>query len=112
MEPEEQFVNAESAAPSDIDAYIAGFPMDVQQRLEQTRGLILEIAPDAVQSISYAIPTFKLNRRRWCTLQPIKSTLVCTQSRWHSSSLKLTSSRTKPTRARCSFCTRKRCRSR
>ncbi len=48
---------------ADIDAYIAGFPVDIQQRLEQIRSLILEIAPDAVESISYAMPTFKLNGR-------------------------------------------------
>lgn len=48
---------------ADIEAYIAGFPADIQRRLEQIRDLILEIAPDAVASISYAMPTFKLNGR-------------------------------------------------
>ena len=48
---------------ADIDAYIAGFPSDIQRRLEQIRSLILEIAPDAAASISYAMPTFKLNGR-------------------------------------------------
>ena len=48
---------------TEIDAYIAGFPSDVQQRLEQIKALILEIAPDAAQSISYAMPAFKLNGR-------------------------------------------------
>ena len=37
--------------------------MDIQGRLEQIRSLILETAPNAATSISYAIPAFKLNGR-------------------------------------------------
>lgn len=48
---------------ADIDAYIAGFPVDIQGRLEQVRSLILEIAPDATEGIGYAMPAFKLNGR-------------------------------------------------
>lgn len=46
---------------ADIDGYIAGSPSDTRQQLEQIRSLVLEIAPDAVESVSYAMPTFKLN---------------------------------------------------
>jgi uncharacterized protein YdhG (YjbR/CyaY superfamily) len=44
-----------------IDEYIAGFPPEVQARLTQVRELIRATAPDATETISYAIPTFDLN---------------------------------------------------
>ena len=44
-----------------IDEYIAEFPPDTQARLKQVRELVRETAPDdAVETISYAIPTFDL----------------------------------------------------
>ncbi|MGH2538321.1 MAG: iron chaperone [Candidatus Promineifilaceae bacterium] len=46
-----------------IDEYIAGFPSDVQAVLEQVRATIKAAAPDAEETISYAIPTFKLHGR-------------------------------------------------
>ena len=47
-------------APKDIDDYIAGFPNDVQEILEKIRMTIRKAAPDAVETISYQIPTFTL----------------------------------------------------
>ncbi len=47
--------------PETIDDYIAGFPEDVQKILQQVRSAIREIAPAAVETISYGIPTFNLN---------------------------------------------------
>lgn len=47
--------------PKDIDEYIAAFPPAMQKLLEQMRSTIQEAAPQAVEAISYAIPTFKLN---------------------------------------------------
>src|SRR5690242_10750414 len=44
-----------------IDAYIAGFPEDVQVLLEKVRTTIKMVAPKSVETISYGIPTFKLN---------------------------------------------------
>lgn len=44
-----------------IDEYIKTFPVDVQKRLEKFRQIIHETAPEAVETISYAMPTFKLN---------------------------------------------------
>jgi len=44
-----------------IDEYIAGFPADIQKMLEQIRATIRKAAPDAKETISYAIPTFTLN---------------------------------------------------
>jgi uncharacterized protein YdhG (YjbR/CyaY superfamily) len=44
-----------------MDAYIASFPKEVQGILEKIRQAIRRAAPDAVETISYQIPTFKLN---------------------------------------------------
>lgn len=44
-----------------IDEYIAGFPAAVQQQLQLVRATIKAAAPDAVETIKYAIPTFILN---------------------------------------------------
>ena len=44
-----------------IDEYIAGFPPETQKVLKQMRALIKATAPDATETISYAIPTFDLN---------------------------------------------------
>ena len=45
---------------SSIDAYIAGFPKEVRERLESVRAAIRKVAPDAEEKISYQIPTFSL----------------------------------------------------
>lgn len=52
---------SERSTATTIDAYIAEFPAEVRERLEQVRTLVREIAPDATETISYAIPTFDLN---------------------------------------------------
>ena len=44
-----------------IDAYIAGFPNDVQTILQQVRATIREATPEAEETIKYAMPTFTLN---------------------------------------------------
>ena len=46
--------------PGDIDEYIAGFPPDVQEKLEEIRAVIREAAPGATEKISYRMPTFFL----------------------------------------------------
>jgi len=46
---------------STIDEYISSFPKDIQKVLEEIRSAIRKAAPDAVEAISYGIPTFKLN---------------------------------------------------
>ncbi len=47
-------------APKTIDEYIADFPPDVQEILEKIRQTIRKAAPDAEETISYQMPTFKL----------------------------------------------------
>ena len=44
-----------------IDEYIKTFPEDVQSILERMRQTIRKAAPEAVEAISYQMPTFKLN---------------------------------------------------
>lgn len=46
--------------PKSIDEYIAGFPPDVQEILEKIRITIRKAAPDAEETFSYQMPTFKL----------------------------------------------------
>jgi len=51
----------EQTAPQNIDEYITGFPKDVQEILEKVRMTIRKAAPEAEETINYAIPTFTLN---------------------------------------------------
>ncbi len=44
-----------------IDAYIAGFPKEVQEKLQQMRATIKKAAPKAEEAIKYGIPTFVQN---------------------------------------------------
>jgi uncharacterized protein YdhG (YjbR/CyaY superfamily) len=44
-----------------IDDYIATFPKEIQAVLEQVRQAIRHAAPQAVETISYGMPTFDLN---------------------------------------------------
>ena len=46
-----------------IDAYIGRFPRDVQLILKKIRATIRKAAPAAEESISYRIPTYRLNGR-------------------------------------------------
>ena len=50
-----------SPKPTSIDNYIEGFPPEVRKALELVRRTVKEVAPEAEETISYAIPTFKLN---------------------------------------------------
>ena len=49
------------STPTNTDAYIAGFPADVQIILKQVRATIKKATPDAEETISYGMPAFKLN---------------------------------------------------
>ena len=44
-----------------IDEYIAEFPPETQTILQKVRATIRETAPEAQETINYAIPTFTLN---------------------------------------------------
>jgi uncharacterized protein YdhG (YjbR/CyaY superfamily) len=43
-----------------IDEYIGGFPAEVQEILEKIRQTIHNAAPEAGETISYQMPTFKM----------------------------------------------------
>ena len=53
-------MKTDQPAPKTIDEYIAGFPQDVREILEEIRKTIREAAPDAAETISYQMPTFTL----------------------------------------------------
>lgn len=44
-----------------IDEYIVAFPPDIRKKLQSVRQAIKDAAPEAVESISYQMPAFKLN---------------------------------------------------
>jgi uncharacterized protein YdhG (YjbR/CyaY superfamily) len=56
-----------------IDEYIAEFPPATQKLLRQMRDLIRHVAPEAVEAISYAIPTFDLHGRHLVHFAGFKS---------------------------------------
>ena len=58
-----------------IDDYVAGFLPETRTVLEELRGLIRTEAPDADETISYAIPTFDLNGKHPCHFAAFKSHL-------------------------------------
>lgn len=47
-----------TAKPENIDAYIAGFPGDVQKSLELVRKTVKQAAPGAEETIKYNMPAF------------------------------------------------------
>lgn len=51
-----------NAAPN-VEAYIDQFPEEVQELLRKLREIVRENAPEAVESISYGMPAYKLNKK-------------------------------------------------
>lgn len=47
--------------PKNIDEYIAGFPPEIQAKLEKLRATIRKAAPQAEEAIKYMMPTFVQN---------------------------------------------------
>ena len=54
-------MDSNQKSPANIDEYIAGFPKDIQLILQKIRETIKKAAPDAVEAISYQMPTFKFH---------------------------------------------------
>ena len=54
-------MKTKQATPENIDEYIAGFPDDIQGKLQKIRMTIRKAAPQAEEKISYQIPAFALN---------------------------------------------------
>ena len=53
-------MESEKTPPRNVDEYIAGFPDEVQVKLEKLRATIKAAAPEAEEKISYQMPTFAL----------------------------------------------------
>jgi len=51
----------ERSTPKNVDDYISWFPEETQKLLVEIRNLIKKHAPEAVETISYNIPAYKLN---------------------------------------------------
>ncbi len=49
------------SAAETIDEYISEFPSETRKLLKDMRAIIKATAPEATETISYAIPTFDLN---------------------------------------------------
>lgn len=49
--------------PNNIDEYIQQYPKSIQEILTKIRQIVIELAPQATETISYQIPTFKLGKR-------------------------------------------------
>ena len=50
-----------TSSPATIDAYLADFPADIQQKLTAMRTTIQQAAPGATEAIKYGMPTFVLH---------------------------------------------------
>lgn len=48
-------------SPETVDEYIAGFPPNVRQKLEQIRSAVRALVPEAEETIKYRVPTFVLH---------------------------------------------------
>lgn len=46
---------------NEIDKYITGFPIEIQEILQQIRAIIKETAPEVTESIAYGMPAYKTN---------------------------------------------------
>ena len=68
-----------------IDAYLGSLPEDQRTALQTLRSQIARAAPDAVETISYGMPTFKLGRhflvsfagwKAHCSLYPLTDSFL------------------------------------
>lgn len=50
-----------NSKPKDIDSYIAGFPQEIQEKLQELRHIIQKAAPKTIETISYGMPAYKQN---------------------------------------------------
>lgn len=48
---------------NEIDQYILQFPEETRDILNKIRALIKENVPDAIESIAYGMPAYKLNKK-------------------------------------------------
>ncbi|WP_216842593.1 DUF1801 domain-containing protein [Arthrobacter sp. NEB 688] len=46
-----------------VDEYLTGFEGEVRERLDAMRRTVREAAPDAVESMAYGMPAYKLDKK-------------------------------------------------
>jgi uncharacterized protein YdhG (YjbR/CyaY superfamily) len=68
-----------------VDAYLAALPVEQRELLQALRDHVKTLAPQAVETISYAMPAFKLGKRfmvsyagwkQHCSIYPIHDELL------------------------------------
>lgn len=47
---------------NDVDNYIATFPIETQEKLQQIRKVIKTVAPEAKEMMAYRMPVYKINK--------------------------------------------------
>lgn len=52
-----------TAKPASVDAYIAGLAPEVRAVAEAVRATLRQALPEAVETISYAIPTYRIGKK-------------------------------------------------
>lgn len=70
---------------ADVDAYLAKLPEDQRTALEAFRNQVVRLVPDAVETISYGMPAFKLHGtallwfagwKAHCSIYPLTDTFL------------------------------------
>jgi len=51
-----------------VDEYVASFPKETKEALEEVRAIIKSIAPDAIENISYQIAAFRVNGKNFVSI--------------------------------------------
>jgi uncharacterized protein YdhG (YjbR/CyaY superfamily) len=46
-----------------VEDYIKNFPENIQEKLKLMRKIIIQNAPNAIESIAYGMPAYKLNKK-------------------------------------------------
>jgi uncharacterized protein YdhG (YjbR/CyaY superfamily) len=47
--------------PKTVDEYIGGYPVNIQEKLFEIQQIIRQAAPEAIEKISYRMPSFSFN---------------------------------------------------
>lgn len=80
-----RIIGSMSASDPRVDAYLAALPADQREPLEGVRAAVRRLVPNAEDTISYAMPAFKLDGRflvsyagwkRHCSLYPLTDSFL------------------------------------
>lgn len=52
-----------SRIPETIDAYMAGYPEEIQEKMCEVRKIIHDVIPEVTEKISWGMATFQLNKK-------------------------------------------------